>query len=892
MVRDPIVNGIQEASLLSLEGPIQRAEALYRAGHNAEVLADVGKLVERVTDPDLAVRLKILEGMATFDLGNVVESLILLRRAVELSKHSSASIRFAAALALFVRETDFQTPDEILPSLTILRQLASSIGDASALAGLHLAVARVEGLRGQCLSAYRHLEIARRFSDRSTDVGLQCCVDNVEASLESIAGNLARSRHLAQACFERADLAGFVKYKMGSVANLAVVALYTGGFSEARLLLNEVLSQANGITYVMLGALDSLAAIDLREGKLESCRELMARCDAVAASDSVPAPSWNDLAHRLTRCAYSEHLKDWTGIVRTVDEVDGELQRRQYRALRTALLCAKARALARLGEPDLAQASLAAATRNCPRGAVDPGIVLEASKAFCFSVRGEWSIGSLHYDRALATCRAIGHQYHHWWIDRDRQSLLRTRRGTDDGTRRARDVTDTALLLSDIANVVATGHSIDLLAHRVASILESTTLGNRMEVLREAGREYRSEPSVTEIAEPGGTFLIRLQGSDCRVSIRIGRVESIEEVSLLKSLVDLVRVSVRRACETESEDEDLGLWPRRFVTSGDDSVFRSPQMLEILRIAERLAATNLPLLITGETGTGKEVLARLIHERSRVHRGPFVAFNCSAVPRELVESQLFGHRRGAFTGALDSFPGVIRAAQSGTLFLDEVGDLESGTQPKLLRFLESGEIQPVGEVRSQRVTVRVVAATHADLEALAEQGRFRRDLFYRIGGARIALPPLRERKDEIPALASVFLTRYAQECGRSGLRLGDDLIAALLLYHWPGNIRQLANEIRRVAAMADDGQTLGAECLDPEIARSWNARPIVVTSAPVPSVEVRLDQPLTQAIEDLERKFIDHAMATTGGRVAEAAQLLGLSRKGLFLKRRRRGLME
>ena len=174
-------------------------------------------------------------------------------------------------------------------------------------------------------------------------------------------------------------------------------------------------------------------------------------------------------------------------------------------------------------------------------------------------------------------------------------------------------------------------------------------------------------------------------------------------------------------------------------------------------------------------------------------------FNCSAVARELVESQLFGHRRGAFTGAVDAFPGVVRAAERGTLFLDEIGDLEPAVQPKLLRFLESGEIQPVGDVAPAiRSRVRIVAATNTNLESLAEQGRFRRDLFYRIGVARIELPPLRERKDEIPAFASLFLTRCAAECGRNGLRLGDDFIAALLLYDWPGNIRQLANEIRRV----------------------------------------------------------------------------------------------
>jgi transcriptional regulator with PAS, ATPase and Fis domain len=371
----------------------------------------------------------------------------------------------------------------------------------------------------------------------------------------------------------------------------------------------------------------------------------------------------------------------------------------------------------------------------------------------------------------------------------------------------------------------------------------------------------------------------------------IERAESIEEISLLKSISDLVQIAVVRTRDTDREDEDLTLWPRSSSPAGDDTVFRSPRMIELVRIAERLAAAPLPVLLTGETGTGKEVFARLIHEASPQKRGPFMPFNCSAVARDLVESQLFGHRRGAFTGAVEAIPGVIRAAERGTLFLDEIGDLETSIQPKLLRFLESGEIQPVGDARPQSVAVRIVAATNTNLESLADQGRFRRDLIYRIGAARIELPPLRERKDEIPALAAMFLTRTAVECGRKGLRLGDDLIAALLLYDWPGNIRQLANEIRRVGAMAADGQTLVAADLTPEVTANWNARPTVPARSAAPAVEVRLDQPLAQAVAELERKFVEHALSASSGRVADAANLLGLSRKGLFLKRRRWGLI-
>jgi two-component system response regulator HupR/HoxA len=185
----------------------------------------------------------------------------------------------------------------------------------------------------------------------------------------------------------------------------------------------------------------------------------------------------------------------------------------------------------------------------------------------------------------------------------------------------------------------------------------------------------------------------------------------------------------------------------------------------------------------------------------------------------------------------------------------------------------------------------VVSATNVDVEEMVKQGRFRSDLYYRINGARIALPSLRERKDEIPALASLFLARYARECQRSGLKMTDELVAALLLYDWPGNIRELANEMRRIVALAADGDTLSTSELAPHILKGWNDRPVTVAVSTGPTVDIRLDQSLASAVDDLEQRFIDHALRVSKGRVTDAAEMLGLSRKGLFLKRRRRGMV-
>jgi transcriptional regulator with PAS, ATPase and Fis domain len=207
----------------------------------------------------------------------------------------------------------------------------------------------------------------------------------------------------------------------------------------------------------------------------------------------------------------------------------------------------------------------------------------------------------------------------------------------------------------------------------------------------------------------------------------------------------------------------------------------------------------LSRLSGGETGVGKEVFAHIIHEASTRARKPFVPFNCAAVPRDLLESQLFGHRRGAFTGADQSSPGIIRAAAGGTLFLDEIGEVTPDLQPKLLRFLELGEVHSLGGSQPSRVDVRVVAATNTDLDTLAGDGRFREDLYCRLNVIRPQIPPLRERREEIPRLVHHFIEKFASDQHEGRLRIAGETLEYLAFHPWPGNVRQLLNELRRMA---------------------------------------------------------------------------------------------
>jgi DNA-binding NtrC family response regulator len=258
----------------------------------------------------------------------------------------------------------------------------------------------------------------------------------------------------------------------------------------------------------------------------------------------------------------------------------------------------------------------------------------------------------------------------------------------------------------------------------------------------------------------------------------------------------------------------------------------------------------------------------------------------------MLESQLFGYRKGAFTGADTSFAGVIRSAAGGTLFLDEIAEVGLDVQPKLLRFLETHEIHPLGEPHPVTVDVRVIAATNARLEQLVAEGRFREDLFYRLNVVRLKLPPLRERREEIPALVEHYLRKCGEELKKPRLTLSDETLEYLLLYSWPGNIRQLANEVRRMVAMAEADSTLTPALLSPEIQASRRTIPasMIPPTAAEPEIRVRIDQPMPVAVQLLEQTMVRNALDRAHGRVEQAARLLGISRKGLFLKRRRWGL--
>ncbi len=274
----------------------------------------------------------------------------------------------------------------------------------------------------------------------------------------------------------------------------------------------------------------------------------------------------------------------------------------------------------------------------------------------------------------------------------------------------------------------------------------------------------------------------------------------------------VLRLQTRTVLEYEAQDlaTDLHL---------PGLIFSSPAMGALVANIHKIRSSSVTALITGESGTGKEVVARAIHALSERRHAAFVPFNCTIAPKEIIDSQLFGHRKGAFTGATSDYQGVIRSAANGTLFLDEIGDLALEVQPKLLRFLQEGEIQPLGETKLTRVDVRIVAATNSDLERLVAEGKFREDLYYRLNVIRLHIPPLRERREEIPLLVEHFLKLYSEQSSKESLTISPQALDLLMVFDWPGNVRQLANEMQRLAAYTSSGEEITEQELSPTIFR-------------------------------------------------------------------------
>jgi DNA-binding NtrC family response regulator len=364
---------------------------------------------------------------------------------------------------------------------------------------------------------------------------------------------------------------------------------------------------------------------------------------------------------------------------------------------------------------------------------------------------------------------------------------------------------------------------------------------------------------------------------DCVEAMRAGAFNFLSKPFHPRDLQEVVE----RALRTRAADAG----PGGSLAFGDDEghpqvalIGDSPLLRQVIDVVERVARTKATVLVTGESGTGKEVVARLLHGSSGRTSGPFVAVNCGAIPESLIESELFGHAKGSFTGATEARTGKFLQAHGGTLFLDEIGELPLAMQVKLLRVLQEREITPVGENRSRAIDVRIVAATNVDLEQMARQGKFRQDLYYRLEVLPIHLPALRERREDVPLLARHFLDAANRRLG-SSIKLGEDALALLKLYAWPGNVREMENLIERMVILDRSGTITAADL--PARVRKDPATGAVAAAATA-LARGSIDLPATLAA--IEASLIEQALRQADGNRTHAAESLGINRTTLVDK--------
>jgi DNA-binding NtrC family response regulator/tetratricopeptide (TPR) repeat protein len=393
--------------------------------------------------------------------------------------------------------------------------------------------------------------------------------------------------------------------------------------------------------------------------------------------------------------------------------------------------------------------------------------------------------------------------------------------------------------------------------------------------------EHEARESARQLQRRGRTedkVEILMLRSGERLALQFGARGGEFSESLLRLFINHLEIGLER-CRWRHELADAPALDPASLASHQLSlpglIYNSTAMRCLAEQVHSIRSSSIVVLITGESGTGKELVARAIHALSARAGRTFATFNCAATPRELIESQLFGHRRGAFTGAVTESLGIIGEADNGTLFLDEIGEMPRDIQPKLLRFLQDGEVQRVGHTSAHNVDVRVIAATNADLERMIARGEFRPDLYYRLNVIQFHLPPLRERREEIPLLAEFFLARYLAQANKDSLTLAPSAFDLLQHYHWPGNVRQLENEIQRLVALAPAGARITPELLSPVITRGLDLQPGTLQDiTPKP-------EKLPKALDEMQKRMVKEALTRHQGNLSKTADELGISRFGL-----------
>lgn len=780
------------------------------------------------------------------------------------------------------------------------RLQVTCLGDPLVSAALHVLSAEIAVKHGALRTARRLTLLGLRLLESTPNLWLQALASNNLVGLALLDSNFEEGLVHATAACRYADASGAAAVRRACMGNMGNLYLLDGALDKARELYERASAPLQTDGEYCHAVVESVARVHLLEGRLDAARACLDAIDAAVRSRG-DATLYAHRHSQLTRAVVLQQEGRWDEALAQTAVALELAERSGDRLLHGLCQLARAEILGSQARHDELIPLLDSLTQILPTLPVELLGHYERVLACTLAVAGE-PAHRAHFGRAERVFDGLRHRPGQMELHRARGTtppavgstagearpgFVEPAHGTNDPIRQA------GTILQDITAMLLHAGRPELVATDLVAILAGSGSMARVAAVARHGDGHVEHLAshalpVTGIpvaALPPRTYALghardRAIEVVCEPRQDIESVATMNAVSMLLTVVrDLEHAHIER-------EERLGLWPvEELPVEGDDAVI-SGTMRDVMHLVRKVAPTGASVLITGESGTGKEIVARAVHKFSNRPGKPFVPFNCTAVPRDLMESQLFGYRRGAFTGAERDHPGLVRAAKDGTLFLDEVGELSLDLQPKLLRFLESGEITPLGESEVITVNTRVVAATNANLERLVHEGRFRADLFYRLQVIPIAIPPLRERRDEIPYLARHFVARAAVEFGKGHLRIDDEAMELLVLHGWPGNVRQLNNELRRIVALSDPDSVLTPTALSPGIGRGRLTLPRTGERETVVMPESSLGDTLAR----VERQMIESALKKHRGRLDATARALGISRKGLYLKRQRLGL--
>jgi DNA-binding NtrC family response regulator len=850
--------------------------------------AAINLLQDRLNSREQSMCLEAL-GRVSLSGGQISDGLRTMGKALDAATATQDARRFARLIASYTESLlHCVGVDAAILEIPRLRQAAVRAGDAFSLIEFHSIEAEVKAKRGLFSSAASSIDIARELLGRFPNASQQARIAVVATGMLIVQGDYRTALTTAAEALTCARTTGLRTVLIPALNNLAYINLTLGDLDNVEPLLDEMQRLHLRGSPTEVGTLDTRMMLALAGNDMTRANELAGEiADLLSVLEE--RDSYYELWHLPTRVRWlyrSGKVDEGLHLARQT------LPRAEQR--RDQLLIARLHMLAadgfdRMDAPFKAAESIAAAITST----ADPSIELLAEGrrvAGRLAARLDATSPAEALAQANSLFASIGNSIAQRELGQELGNFPPTPRpGRDDSNSRA---------LGRISTVVEVGGHAPSLANEISRLLidNDLVLESKLTLIDANGRQDILAAHKARPASDAGTIDAQWLHINCGTQgkmrfelVCLPKPDAAARLDVL-AVERLAIAAMGLASFRQISREKIALWPDPTAEQQLGLICSSERMLDLVKTIRRVAASNVTVLLTGETGVGKELFARALHQASARSDKPFLPFNCGTVPRDLLDSQLFGHRRGAFTGAHADAPGVIRSAAGGTLFLDEIGEMPMETQPRLLRFLEAGEILPLGEAKPLAVDVRIVAATNANLDQMVAEGRFREDLYYRLNVIRINIPPLRERREEIPALVEHFLDRFGHELQKPMLRVADETLEYLVLYRWPGNVRQLANEIRRMVALAEANAVLMPAHLSDDIVASRRTIPAGSLPRGFSEVVTRIDQPLAAAVEHIERAAIQRAMAVSDGNLIEAAKMLGLSRKGLYLKRQRLGL--